>query len=871
MADIVFLHDVIARSAHTNWRKCDAPQGGWPSFIEHDPNAETRRQFHEVGSRKTAVLLIPSERPIEVQSYIDLVHDLHEDDQDDGTEHFVPIREINFDDTTVSKAIDEAHKVATWVVTFDGIADLQLLRSNDINVIHFVTRPSSSHNIIVSTKQTSKTLRARLVQQIDLILGGGVPDDLSEYADRCIKEAALISGMVVLRAARLERNALELLGLVMSRQVITDSLPTGVTPIAWLLLDDFGKAIGHARGKMSDLLVICLGIDQGKPVVDLVVIESKFVGSDGQAQEAALSLAQTKASTNDLRERIILDGDKLNKQTWRGRIADLLLEYGVFRDEIASISPKNWSRMLREDDVNVRIRGTSLVFVHDCISEKPPELQADSDDQRQYIFDRSEIGRVLKRLMNKDGASPLTIDLPLPTESKPVIGESTDNHETQTPAKLTEEPISKPGVFASEPKDPEPKDGGEITKTVPEITDGSGRYPSEVVKFINSLSGSDDDREVMEWLEQTRSQLRKALRGYGLDAEIIGDRLTPNSALIRFKGTARLTVPDIERRKTLLLTTDGIDVTDVRPGRGEVIVMVTRPKRAKVLLTDLWRKRNLPDTVPMQNGSFLIGEREQDGELLYLNLFGENGGQPQHGPHTLIAGETGGGKGVLTRNIVLDIVATNSPKNARIRFVDPKHGMDYRWIEGMPHLDGNIVDTQDEAIETLRQLVDEMESRYAEIGKKGADDIDHYNTMVPEEARLPRIFLFHDEIGDWMADKGSPYPEAVSNYVVRLASKARAAGVHLFLITQRPDKDALPSQIKANMTNKICLKVSSGINSRIVLDETGAETLLGQGHFAAKLANEPAINQSPLIFGQAPFLPTDKARELAAAIKAHWK
>jgi S-DNA-T family DNA segregation ATPase FtsK/SpoIIIE len=267
----------------------------------------------------------------------------------------------------------------------------------------------------------------------------------------------------------------------------------------------------------------------------------------------------------------------------------------------------------------------------------------------------------------------------------------------------------------------------------------------------------------------------------------------------------------------------------------------------------------------------LIGEREQDGELLYLNLFGENGGQPQHGPHTLIAGETGGGKGVLTRNIVLDILATNSPQNARIRFVDPKYGADYPWLEGMPHLDGGIVDAQEQAIETLRELVEMMEDRYALITKQGrSPNIDHYNAKVEPEKRLPRIYLFHDEIGDWMADKNSEYPDAVSNYVVRLASKARAAGVHLFLITQRPDKDALPSQIKANMSNKICLRVSSGTNSRIVLDESGAETLLGQGHFAAKLANEPITSAGSIIFGQAPVLPDEKAWELAEAIRTHW-
>ncbi|WP_157934762.1 FtsK/SpoIIIE domain-containing protein [Microvirga ossetica] len=872
MADIVFLHDVIARSAHTGWRKCEPPQGGWPTFAEHDPNAETRRQFHEAGSRKTEVLLVPAERPIEVQAYIDLIHDLHTDDRDDGSLHYVPIREVNFDDTTVSKAIDEAHKVATWVVTFDGIADLQLLRSNDISVIHFVTRPGSSHNIIVSTKQTSKTLRQRLVEQIDLIRGGA-PGDLSAIADFCIREAALISGMVVLRAARLEKNALELLGLVMSRQVITDSLPQGIAPVAWLLLDDFGKSIGHARGKMSDLLAVCLGTDSGRPVIDLVVVESKFVGSDGQAQEAALSLAQTKASTNDIRDRIVLDGDHLNKHTWRSRLADLMLEHGVFEGEVASISPRTWAKMLREDEVNIRIQGASLVFIHDCIGEKPPALPSESDDQRQYIFDRAEIARVLERSLNREGAAPLTLDLPVPmasrlddteSEAEGITGFKPEPHENDGTEKG-----GKPSLHP-----PEEMEGAEENKpSKPETVAGqaSGSYPPSVTEFISSYNGSGEDGETLKWLEKTKTSLRIALRGYGLDADIVGERLTPNSALIRFKGSSKMTVAEVERRKEVLLTSHELDVMDVRPSKGEVIIMVARPKRATILLPQLWRRRGLPDTAPISNGSFLIGEKEQDGELFFLNLFGEFGGQPQHGPHTLIAGETGGGKGVLTRNILLDLLATNSPRNARVRFVDPKFGADYPWITGMPHLDGGLVTSQEEAIKTLEELVAEMDRRYEEITKV-APNIDKYNAKVAPDSRLPRIYLFHDEIGDWMADKdNSDYRDAVASHVVRLASKARAAGVHLFLITQRPDRDALPSQVKANMNNKICLKVASGTNSRIVLDENGAENLLGQGHFAAKLANERVSSQTSLVFGQAPFMDDDEAWELAAAIKAHWQ
>jgi S-DNA-T family DNA segregation ATPase FtsK/SpoIIIE len=266
----------------------------------------------------------------------------------------------------------------------------------------------------------------------------------------------------------------------------------------------------------------------------------------------------------------------------------------------------------------------------------------------------------------------------------------------------------------------------------------------------------------------------------------------------------------------------------------------------------------------LRNTSFVLGEREDNGEIIYLNLGGAFAGQPQHGPHTLIAGETGGGKGVFTANLLLDICATNAPSEARIWLVDPKAGIDYGWIESVPHLDGAIVTTPDAAIEALKALVEEMERRYAEVlAPSKSQNLDVYNAGAPIDQRLPRIYFFHDELADWMADKtDARYRDAVSDYVVRLSGKARAAGIHLFLITQRPDKDALPGLIKANMNNKIALKVSNRLNSQIILDETGAEGLLGHGHMIAKLANQPG----GLVYAQAPYLAPDEAVAVAVAI-----
>ena len=865
-ADIVFLQDVIARSAQTNWRKCEAPENGWPSFLDHNPNSETRRQSHEQGSRKTEVLLVPTERPREVQSFVDLVHDLHTDEQDTSLDHFVPIREVKFDNRGVSRVIEAAHQVAKWVVTFDGIADRQLLLNNDISVIRFVSRVGSNHNVIISTKESSAVLLDRIIEQVDKLMGGAKLAQ-RKLAEKLIKEAALMSGRLVLRAARIENNALELLGLVLCRQILIHSISKSFIPVTWLLLDDFAGALGQKDGKRADLLIVSLGMEGEQKIVDLIVLESKFVSESSYSAEARSSLEQTRASTNDLRDRLVLNGDPLNQSTWRTRLANMIIEHGMFDGDPFALQPKHWVKGLRTGTIPLRIRGISMVFLHDCKGEAPTPMASDWSDQQQYVFGRSSIVGALKGIGQGVDTFSVVIEFPEPTYSiqVPVTSEIPD---TRAPEPVDQTIFEVSEVVSQVPAIP--SQAVVEPKVVPS-SDGLGQYPVAVQNYVREYPPSPDEVLVEEWLARTTKDLKKALKGYNLDAEVLGQRLTPNSALIRFRGSDRMTLDDISRRKTLLLTSHSIDVVDARPGAGEVVAVVRRPNRAILSLPDIWKKRGLGADVPNQNGSFLLGEKEMDGAPLYLNLSGKFGGQPQHGPHTLIAGETGGGKGVLARNIILDILATNSPESARIRFVDPKYGADYPWLSEMPHLDGGIVTDQEHAIETLKALVDEMERRFQLITQEAKmPNIDAYNLRASPSERLPRIYLFHDEIGDWMADKNSDYPGAVSNYVVRLASKARAAGVHLTLITQRPDAAAMPSQIKANINNKICLRVGSNTNSRIVLDEAGGETLLGQGHFIAKLANEPVLNGTSLIYAQAPFMPDEDAWELAQAIRSHW-
>ena len=356
-----------------------------------------------------------------------------------------------------------------------------------------------------------------------------------------------------------------------------------------------------------------------------------------------------------------------------------------------------------------------------------------------------------------------------------------------------------------------------------------------------------------EWLSRTALQAKGALQQLQLQAKLTGSTLTPNSALLRFAGSANLTIEQVSRKRSELLTTFGLNVISIRAEPGAVVLAIERPSRELVKIGKLWASWQ-PDPSTWGNQELLIAARENDGSPLYLSP------SRLHAPHTLVAGSTGSGKSVLVQNIILAIAATNTPAQARIVLIDPKQGVDYFAFEGLPHLDGGIIDNQGVANERLTELVAEMDRRYGLFKAARVNNLAAYNKKVSVTERLPVIWLIHDEFAEWMLTED--YKEAVSSIVQRLGVKARAAGIYLVFAAQRPDANVMPMQLRANLGNRLILRVDSEGTSEIALGERGAERLLGRGHLLAKLEGE-----RDLCFAQVPFVPGEFADGLVATTK----
>ena len=197
-------------------------------------------------------------------------------------------------------------------------------------------------------------------------------------------------------------------------------------------------------------------------------------------------------------------------------------------------------------------------------------------------------------------------------------------------------------------------------------------------------------------------------------------------------------------------------------------------------------------------------------------------------PHLLIAGTTGSGKSVCVNSIIMSILMKSTPDDVRLIMVDPKQ-VEFMMYNGIPHLLIPVVTDPKKAAGALAWAVTEMENRYTLFSENNVRNIDGYNELVEnnhlELKKMPRIVIFIDELADLMMAS----PKDVEDSIVRLAQKARAAGMHLVIATQKPTVQVVTGLIKGNIPSRIALMVASQVDSRVILDASGAEKLLGNG------------------------------------------
>jgi DNA segregation ATPase FtsK/SpoIIIE, S-DNA-T family len=865
--DVAFLHDVVSRQAREAWFSVPAPASP-PHFLDHVPARWSYRRVTAEDELKATNYLTCPRQPAASWAYLDAVAGVIRRQSQNFGEHMLPARQISFQDQSLKAMFDEVHNFADWVATYDDLLDKRQLAAQNINVIRYRRQRTHGRNMIVSSTSELRLLHVLVLRRL-IELSLGLPDDrLAALAQRMIDEACRISGDIVLRAAKRGVSAGELIGLVLSRAIVAEELGSQAT-IAWFLLDDYAQWLGQREQGIADILALSVGEEpSGAPTLRAIVTEAKYVSGETAAEARRISKQQLRQTVHRMEDALFGDPGRLDRDLWLSRIADLLLDGTTAIGKSAALEAVRDG--IRQGVAPIDLRGYSHVFAVGADTAPEQEPIADLRCGLQEVFAREHVRQLVKAYEARSALAPIRSSLgserpwdrvefryPAPRvrwavgiETAPMVPVSPAAAPTTPPcvAPTAHEATRGAGpvpAFKSESLTVPPSAS---TAPPPGAEPVRAGYP-DIASLIqsNSLQRASDTQAEEAWLEGTAQKLRTALLGYGLQAKILGTRLTPNAALIRFMGSDRLRIEDLEARQSALLTTHGLRLVAISPLPGEIVVAVARPQRQTVSLWDVWARRELNRNAAGINTSFVLGLRELDGEILYLNLGSAFGGAQQHEPHTLVAGATGSGKSVLIQSLILDIAATNPSALAQVILIDPKMGVDYSALERLPHIQGGIVVDQVRAIKELDRLVGEMDRRYELFRSRGVRDLRSYNVSAAPHERLPMLFLVHDEFAEWMLTED--YKEAVAASVQRLGVKARAAGIHLIFAAQRPDANVMPMQLRDNLGNRLVLKVASVGTSEIALGIKGAESLLGLGHLAARLNGEPGI-----VFAQAPFL-----------------
>lgn len=312
------------------------------------------------------------------------------------------------------------------------------------------------------------------------------------------------------------------------------------------------------------------------------------------------------------------------------------------------------------------------------------------------------------------------------------------------------------------------------------------------------------------------STIRGTLEDFGIPVEMHEVNVGPTVTQYTLKPAAGIKlsrISNLSNDLALALAAHPIRIEAPIPGRSLVGVEVPNKKTAIVRLREVLESENFHN---LRSPLRLPLGRDVAGEPLSADLL--------RMPHLLIAGATGAGKSVFLNDILVSLLYQNSPTDLRLILVDPKR-VEFTNYNDIPHLLSPVIVDPHKTINALKWLVSEMERRYRVMAEMKVREIASFNKQAGEESRLPYVVLVIDELADLMAVSA----REVEAYICRLAQMSRAVGIHLILATQRPSVDVITGLIKANFPSRIAFAVTSGTDSRTILDTVGADKLLGNG------------------------------------------
>lgn len=430
---------------------------------------------------------------------------------------------------------------------------------------------------------------------------------------------------------------------------------------------------------------------------------------------------------------------------------------------------------------------------------EPVQTDFDMDDQVQSAE---------KKAAQSDLIAPEEKDLPKPISEQEKTDVQPDFWDKQVPEETPESSDTKSGVASD--------------------------YQLPTVSLLADVPPTDQSQERKE-IKHNQEVLKQTLKSFGVDAELKNTILGPSVTKYELHPAIGVKVSKIVNLTddlALALAAKDIRIEAPIPGKSLIGIEVPNKKVATISFKDVItaeqkRPHHLLE-VPLG--------RDVSGNLITLDI--------TKTPHLLIAGATGSGKSVAINGIITSLLMNCTPDDVKLMLVDPKK-VELGVYNGIPHLISPVVTESKKAAISLNKLVAEMERRYETFANVGVRNIEGYNRLIVNqqadigsaEKKMPYIVGIVDELADLMMVSSNE----VEGAIIRIAQMGRAAGIHMIIATQRPSVDVITGLIKANVPSRMAFAVSSGTDSRTILDQNGAEKLLGRGDMLFKLVGKKPI------------------------------
>lgn len=393
----------------------------------------------------------------------------------------------------------------------------------------------------------------------------------------------------------------------------------------------------------------------------------------------------------------------------------------------------------------------------------------------------------------------------------------------------------------------------EITKAQPAAAAPKPEYNYPPIELLSEDPGRKNDN-VREELHENAQRLVSVLASFNVKTKIVGVSRGPTITryeLLPEAGTRVRSIANLVDDIALNLATGGVRIEAPIPGKAAVGIEVPNKSAETVYLRSLISTQAFAES--KSRITTCLGKNVA-GETIIMDI--------KKMPHLLIAGATGMGKSVCINCLLVSLLYKAKPDEVKLILIDPKK-VEFGVYNGLPHLLVPVVSDPKKAAGSLTWAVNEMERRFGLIESVGVRDLEGFNEITkndPEYEYLPQIVIVIDELADLMATA----PDDVETSIARLAAKARAAGMHLVIGTQRPSVDVITGVIKANIPSRIAFTVASQVDSRTIIDKSGAENLIGRGD----MLYNPVGSSKPMRV-QGAFVSDSEVGSVVTFIKTH--